>query len=218
MEQGLALYRRGEFDSALRYFLEVQVDSGEYPELSYYLGLCYTRLEKYDEALLYLEQAASSELDLGQQYQSRLLLGYIYAVTERFRLGEYEFDRLLQDGFDSAKVRAALAYVRYVQGHVDGAIEDLQAALELDPENANALNSLGYVLADSGIDPKKALDYCKRAVEAAPDRPAYWDSLGWALYAHGDYEGARKCLRRAKSLAPDNVEIKSHIETLEAAG
>jgi Flp pilus assembly protein TadD len=214
LDEGVRLYRQADYRGALDVFLNLHVDSADYPELSYYLGLCYTRLEKYDEALLYLEQVATSDLDFAQVFQSRLLLGYIYAVTERYRLAEYEFERLLEDGIDSAKVRAAAAYARYLQGKVDEAIADLEQALSLEADNANALNSLGYVLADSGRDTVRAVECCRKAVELSPRRAAYWDSLGWALWLRGDREGAHKCLLRARSLAPHDGEIREHLEAI----
>lgn len=211
MNEGIRLLKQGQYDRALHQLLNVHGETPESPELSYYLGLCYTHLGKHDEALLYLEQVVTSELSFTHVYQSRMILGYIYAVTGRYRLAEFEFRRILDDGFDSAKTHAALAYTLYAQDQHDEAIAELERALELDPGNGNALNSLGYVLAETGRDPRKAVEYCRKAIRTAPGNPAYLDSLGWAYYKLGNIEEAREALRGALGAAPGDKEIAGHL-------
>jgi len=211
MNEGIRLLKQGQYDRALQHLLNIHSDTPENPELSYYLGLCYTQLDKYDEALLYLEQVVSSELSFTHVYQSRMILGYIYAVTGRHRLAEFEFRSLLDDGFDSAKTHAALGYALYAQGQQDESIGELERALELDPSNGNALNSLGFVLAETGKDLRRAAECCRRAVRIRPNSPAYLDSLGWAYYKLGRVEAAREALRSALNAAPGEKEIAAHL-------
>lgn len=209
--------RNRAYDAALERLLSLETQSESYAELSYYLGLCYTHLGRYDEALLYLEQVINSEMGFPYIYQSRMIVGYIYAVTERYRLAEFEFGRLVDDGYESAKVYAALGYVLYAQDNVAGAVANLQKALKLDPRNATALNSLGYVMAEHEIKLELAEDYCRRALELRPDYPAYLDSLGWVQYKRGKLEEARDALRKALIGAPDNEEIQRHLHEVTGA-
>ncbi len=211
MNEGIRLLKQGQYDWALQHLLTIYSDTPENPELSYYLGLCCTKLDKYDEALLYLEQVVSSELSFTHVYQSRMILGYIYAVTGRHRLAEFEFRSILDDGFDSAKTHAALGYTLYAQDQHDESIAELERALELDPNNGNALNSLGFVLAETGKDLRRAADYCRRAVRIRPRSPAYLDSLGWAYFKLGRVEEARAALGSALSAAPGEREIAGHL-------
>ena len=217
MKEALRLYKERKYEQALTEFLNAKVESSDYAEFSYYLGLCYTQLGRHDEAVLYLEQVVSSELGFAQLYQARMVLGYIYAVTKRHRLAEYEFNQLLEEGYESAKVYAALAYSCYYQGNVDLAIAHLEHALIIDPENANALNSLGYVLADQGTRLSRAISYCKRAVLKSPRNPAYLDSLAWCLFKNGRKAEARQLLERAAKLGPAIAEIQEHLKVLGGA-
>ena len=211
MNEGIRLLKQGQYDRALQHLLSSHGDTPENPELSYYLGLCYTHLDKHDEALLYLEQVVSSELSFTHVYQARMILGYIYAVTGRHRLAEFEFRSILDDGFDSAKTHAALGYVLYQQGQIDDAIEQLERALELDPNNGNALNSLGFVLAETERDPRRAVDCCRRAVRVRPKSAAYLDSLGWAYYKLGRTDEAKEALSSALNISPGEKEIAAHL-------
>lgn len=218
MNEGIRLLKQGQYERALQNLLDVHVEAPEYPELSYYLGLCYTHLGKYDEALLYLEQVVTSELSFTHVYQSRMVLGYIYSVTGRYRLAEFEFQKILDDGFDSAKTHAALAYVLHAQNETGRALAELERAVELDSENSNALNSLGFVLADTDQDIRRAIECCRKAVRREPRNPAYLDSLGWAYFKLGNVEEARTTLRAALEAAPGNKDIASHLRDVVRAG
>ncbi|MCL2809029.1 MAG: tetratricopeptide repeat protein, partial [Treponema sp.] len=92
------------------------------------------------------------------------------------------------------------------------AIELYEKTLEIDSDNATALNSMGYILADSGLDVMRALRLCRRAVDVKPQSPAYLDSLGWAYYKSGETIEARTWLRRALDLAPNEETIKKHFK------
>jgi tetratricopeptide (TPR) repeat protein len=151
MKKGIELYENGKYKEALRHFRSLQVDEDSYAEVSYYLGLCYAQLEQFDEALIYLDQVVAAAEDFAQVYQSRMLIGYIYANTGRYRLAEYEFQHLLDEGYDSSKVHAALGYILYKQGNIPASIKNLEEALSISAENATALNSLAFIMADEGI-------------------------------------------------------------------
>ena len=212
MQEGIQLYRQGKYTEALASFLKAELTPGEYPDFSYNLGLCYARLKKYDEALLYLEQVVTSDLGFAQVYQSRMLLGYIYAETQRLRLASFEFRKLLEDGYESAKVYAALAHVLLLDQKLDDSLDCLEKALKLDPNNMSALNSAGYVLAEREMRLNMAFLYCSRAVKAHPENPVYLDSLGWVLYKMGNKKGAVGVLRKAIFLAPGQSLIKEHLQ------
>jgi tetratricopeptide (TPR) repeat protein len=215
--EAVRLFKNKRYEAALREFRELEGAPEEYPDLSYYFGLCYTHLEKYDEALLYLEQVVASEAGLIHLYQGRMLLGVIYAITKRYRLAEFEFRKLLEDGFESAKVYSALAYSLFLQKKPDESIALLEKALELDDDNANALNSLGFILAEQNTRLGTALKYCERAVEKNPRSFAYLDSLGWVHYRIGDLKSARMFLRKALEYSPRNREILVHLRTVVEA-
>ena len=90
---------------------------------------------------------------------------------------------------------------------------DLRAILEQDPDNATALNALGYTLADRNERIHEAFGYIKRALEARPDDPTVIDSMGWVHFRMGNYPEAEKYLRRAFELLKD-AEIAGHLSEL----
>jgi len=192
-------------------------DPSSDPELCYYLGLCLTQLERYDEALLFLEQVVTTDLNILHIYQSRMILSYIYTKTGRFKLAEFELESLLDSGYESAQVYAAFGFVDYQSGRITEALSHLHKALALDPNNVNAMNSLGYVLAEEGKDLELALSLCRRAVERQPENPSYLDSLGWVYFKLGRISEARAHLRKALSASGGNKAIAAHMRAALSA-
>jgi tetratricopeptide (TPR) repeat protein len=69
--------------------------------------------------------------------------------------------------------------------------------IELDPDNANAYNSLGYTLVEQNRRLPEARDLLERALDLEPDNPYVLDSVGWYLFRTKDYQGALEYLRRS---------------------
>lgn len=87
----------------------------------------------------------------------------------------------------------------------------LRQFLDVQPSNADALNYLGYLLADNGRELEEAIRLIQRALDADPDNPSYQDSLGWAYFRRGDMEQAEKYLSPAAERLPRNSVIQDHL-------
>jgi tetratricopeptide (TPR) repeat protein len=87
---------------------------------------------------------------------------------------------------------------------------DLRKILETDPKHADALNALGYTLADQTDRLEEARGYITEALAMKPDSPAILDSMGWVEYRLGNLESALEYLNKAAEISPD-AEIASHL-------
>jgi tetratricopeptide (TPR) repeat protein len=95
---------------------------------------------------------------------------------------------------------------------------DLRRMVELAPDDADALNALGYTLADRTDRHEEAFALIEKALKAKPDEPAIIDSMGWVQYRRGKLDEALVHLKRAFELQPD-AEIAAHLgEVLWASG
>jgi len=212
ISQGVTLYKQKSYQEALNFFLSLTSDSGaDKMEVAYYLGLCFTKVEKYDDALLYLEQIVTSGGNLERVLQCRFLLAVIYAVSGRKRLAEFELNKLLETGYMIPSVYAAIAYVAWEQKDTEKCMSFYEKSLEKDSENISSLNGLGYVLACEEKDLTKALSLCKKAVNYSPDSAACLDSLGWVYFKLGLYKEALDYLKQALQLDPENITIADHM-------
>jgi tetratricopeptide (TPR) repeat protein len=220
LQEGIRLYRMKRWELALQELLNIKTDktdSEDTTEVAYYLGLCYTKLNRYDDALLHLEQVVTAGQDPFRVYQCRMTLAYIYVITKRSKMAEFELHRLTNNGFESAQLYATLAYASWTQGHFPQAVEYYEKALDLDANNTTALNGLGFILVDTDMEPLRGLRYCKKAVDLKPQNAAYLDSLGWAYYKNGEMLEARTWLRRAAEAAPHEKEIQQHLRIVMGA-
>jgi tetratricopeptide (TPR) repeat protein len=211
LARAVKLYHAHRFDQALADLRLIEAEDGSSPELDYYIGLALTQLGKHEDAILYMDKVVNSHFSFLHIMQARMVLGYIYSATARHRLAEFEFTKVNDMGLQSSQALAALGYVLYAQKKIPESVEALKKALEIDPKNPNALNSLGFIYAEEKIDTLRAVSMCRQAVDLAPRNPAYLDSLGWAYFRLGNFTDAKTSFRRALDLAPGNRDIASHM-------
>jgi tetratricopeptide (TPR) repeat protein len=83
-----------------------------------------------------------------------------------------------------------------------------------DPKNSDALNSLGYMLAERGQKLDEAVGFVQRALAIEPGNGAYLDSLGWAYYKQNRLEQAEPPLREAATQLPTVSVIQDHLGDL----
>jgi tetratricopeptide (TPR) repeat protein len=215
LKDGIRLYKGGDYEGSLVALLAVPAGNpSNNLELAYYIGLCYARLERYDDSLVYLEQVVTADTDLARVYQCRMLLSVIYSLTGRTRLADFELKKLIESGYESTQVFCSLGFIAWEHTNAEEAVSWYEKALSLDANNPTALNGLGYVLACEGKDVARALTCCRKAVDSDPENPAYLDSLGWAYYRLGFEAEAREYLSRALERAPGEAEIREHARSL----
>jgi Flp pilus assembly protein TadD len=102
-------------------------------------------------------------------------------------------------------------------GHVERRVRDLRR-VPAKPDDANAMNALGYTLADRTDHKAEALALIQKALTLKPGEPAIIDSLGWVQYRLGNLDEALEQLRRAYDKQPD-AEIAAHLgEVLWVSG
>jgi tetratricopeptide (TPR) repeat protein len=82
--------------------------------------------------------------------------------------------------------------------------------LSHNPDQADALNYLGYMFAERGQRLDEAIRLITRALELEEDNPSYLDSLGWAFFKSGDLPQAEKNLTRAADVLTFNSVVQDH--------
>ena len=129
---------------------------------------------------------------------------------------------VLDTALDAYPEDADLLYARAMAAEridrLDILERDLRAIIDRDPNHAEALNALGYTLADRTDRYQEALELVERALALGPDEHHIVDSMGWVLYRLGRHEEAAAHLRRSYEGERDPV-VAAHLgEVLWALG
>ncbi len=90
-------------------------------------------------------------------------------------------------------------------------IQQIKKVLELDPNNADAQNFLGYSYAEAGVDLDEAEKLIREALRTKPNSGHIIDSLGWVLYKKGQYDKAVTELERAHRIMPQDGTVAEHL-------
>lgn len=180
------------------------------------LAICYYNLANYDRAAEFLDQ-------LLEKYPDYLEAGAVVSLRIfcLIQEGHYkEAETLLKERLhkfpEDTTLLALSAHIEEKRENFRKAIETHRRIVDLDPENVNSLNSIGYLLALHGSqeEQQEAMLALKKALENKPDHPAYLDSFGVFLARKGLQDQARKALMKALKKAPDNSEILKHLKEL----
>ena len=144
---------------------------------------------------------------------------YVARATTRhyLLLQDYQYEEAF------ASINEAIAYLPnntelvYARALVAAEIKQLQIAeqdlrwiIQQQPDHANALNALGYTLADQTERYSEAKDLVLNALELRPDDAHILDSMGWVMFRLQQFDEAKAYLQRAYKLSPE-VEVAAHL-------
>jgi Flp pilus assembly protein TadD len=144
----------------------------------------------------YIDRATTRHYLLLQDYQYEEAFG---AINETIAYFPENTDLI----YARALVAAELNQLETVE-------HDLRSIIARRPKHANALNALGYTLADQTERYEEAKELIVKALELRPNDAHILDSMGWVLYRMEDFEQAVSYLRRAYDKAPE-VEVAAHL-------
>lgn len=115
---------------------------------------------------------------------------------------------------EDAGLQLALADLYYDGDRRPDAERTLRQLVAAQPMNADALNYLGYLLAEEGRALDEAVTLVLRALDLDPGNPSFLDSLGWAHYQRGELDAAGQYLEPAAEQLPDNSVVLDHLGDL----
>jgi Flp pilus assembly protein TadD len=119
-------------------------------------------------------------------------------------------DRALEQMPDASSLRYARSMLAEERGDLAAMESDLRGIIEIQPDNATALNALGYTLANRTTRFEEAYALISKALALEPGEPAILDSMGWVLYRMNRNEEALRYLTRAYAEFPD-PEVAAHL-------
>jgi tetratricopeptide (TPR) repeat protein len=218
---GIAHRRSGNSDRAIEVLERIPVENEHYADARTQIAALHERSARYAEALAEVEKAKavkpSQDLDL-------------YSATLRSKTGDFDgavarLEELLIEKPNDDELLYNMGVVYGEAERIDESIEYMRRALEQNPDNASALNYIGYTWAERGINLDEAESMIARAIELRPEDGYIADSLGWVYYmrarplvehgrhgeARGYIERALEELERADDLTGGDPVVSEHI-------
>ncbi len=188
-----------------------QVHAGEYSfdarlRVAELLGV----LERSEEAIAQLDAMLKGSQSNGSLVRIYITKGELMRSARRYGEAIEVFNTALEIVPGNSDLLYARALVAEKLGRIDLLEADIRTILKTEPDNAHALNALGFTLADQTDRYEEAYGYLERAIEIMPDDAAIIDSWGWVHYRLGRYDEAIRLLRKALSRL-DDAEIAAHL-------
>jgi len=168
-------------------------------------------LGNVDQAVRTLDSLIDRKIDPAD---ALLALGDIYRRKSRWQDAVKAYDRalpLMQGTPGEWPVFYARGVALERANQWPRAEADLLHALELQPNEPQVLNYLGYSWVEQGTNLPRATQMIERAVLLRPSDGFIIDSLGWAFYRSGEYGRAVEMLQRAVTLVPGDATINDHL-------
>ncbi|MDZ7925312.1 MAG: tetratricopeptide repeat protein [Marinagarivorans sp.] len=193
---------------AIDYYLAVKPSKEFLPALANAVGL----LHQNNQAAKALQLLTGYQLSAPAEYQEgiALLTGNHYKNLQQNTEALNTYNAAITRFPHALPLLYNRAMLLAEQNNLKDAERDFKTIIAIDPDHADALNSLGYLLVDTHQRLPEAMGYIERAFTLDPENPATIDSLGWAHYRSGDNDKAIRYLRQALIKMP-NDEIAAHL-------
>ncbi|TPL91809.1 tetratricopeptide repeat protein [Mesorhizobium sp. B2-3-12] len=199
-EGAIALYRRIPDSSPLKEISDLQ------------LGLNLADLDRHDEAITHLKAFVDAHPNDMRAY---LALGGVYSSKDDFRSAANLYDKAVEVLKTPTAANWNIFYQRGIAyerlKEWPKAEPNFRKALELQPDQPQVLNYLGYSWVDMNTNLKEGLEMIQKAVDLRPSDGYIVDSLGWAYFRLGRFDDAVREMERAVSLKPEDPVLNDHL-------
>jgi len=172
------------------------------------VGSVLGKMKRVDEAQRYLADLPAVTID--QRVQVRQAQAQVYRDTGDNARSLEVLEKGLTEHPDNPDLLYDAAMVAEKLSRLDLAEKHLKRVVDLKPDNAQALNALGYTLVDRTDRFAEGLVLIEKAHKLQPADPFILDSMGWANYRLGRLDDAERYLRQAMQERPD-AEIAAHL-------
>ena len=195
-----------ENEQAIGYYRNVEKGNYFFPALARASELMAEQGE-LDEALADIREIRKNNPDQDENF--RLLEINLLLDRDHDERALQAANEALESFPGNVRIRYARVMLLDSMDKPEQAEADLRTIIEEQPDNAVALNALGYILTTRTDRLDEARDYIERALAIDPENPAILDSMGWVLYLQGNTDESLSYLSRAWEAYAD-PEVAAH--------
>src|SRR5262249_33750203 len=180
--------------------------------LKYTEALLLSEMKHYNESSQLLRSMIKGTADYATDDAAvYLILSNIYMQSAQMKEAETSARKALELNPGDIEATVQLASVLDRSNKHDDSEKMLRELIKREPDNATALNNLGYFLVEQGVKLEEALKFIERAVAIDPINGSFLDSLAWAHHKLGNNEKARENLEKAMTYSRRNSTIHEHL-------
>lgn len=200
----------GNTEAAIEVFGRIGVQNPNFFDARIQIAAILESEQRYDEALAEIDRLREVRPERQLDFHASAL----QILGGDFEAGIARLEDLLDGTEDDSEVYYQIGIAHGTHGDNEVALRYMQQVLEAEPNNANALNYIGYAWAEQGENLSEAEELIRRALEISPDDGYITDSLGWVyykmakiLFEESRKEEALRLLGRAQSQLMQAAEL-----------
>ena len=206
---GVSLLAQEEYTEAIEVLARIGPEDAQYSDALVRRAIALDSLQRGAEARALLEARLS---EVPQDEEVLLALAGLHENSGDYRGAVELLEAYVGRGeVDNARVFFTLGVLHDKLKDWRTSAEYMKRSLELRPDDAHALNYLGYTYADQGLYLEEAEGLILRALELRPQDGFITDSLGWVYFKQERFEEAVTTLRHAVEIAPKDPVIWEHL-------
>ncbi len=203
-----SLEAREKLDEAYQKYRQIEKGSRHYFDARLRLAAIDIRQQRFKKGEQRIRDVLQEKPSMLQAWE--MLSGIL--------LRQKQYAQLIRetDAIASAAIASeGLLYNRAVAFEFLARYEEMEASLRRilkhNPRHAEALNFLGYSLAERGIRLPEAESLVRRALDIHPNNPYYMDSLAWVYYRQGRVKDAVVLQQKAVVKLHDDPVMQEHL-------
>lgn len=205
---GLSLLGIKNDGGALEQFLKVKNDSKFYFDAVFRTSLIYQSKGMTMEAISFIKEIITKD---PENPNFHYFLGLFYEDLKDYGNAEKVLLKAIEKDSDDPVFHFRLGVIYDKLGKKEKSIEQMKIVIRIDPENADALNFLGYTYAEMEKNLNEAEQLILEALKYKPGDGYITDSLGWVYFKKGLYPKAVTILKKATYLVPEDPVILEHL-------
>ena len=199
---------KGENKLAMEEFRNISISSELYANSQIRAGIILKKEGKISEAINLIKEVIKKKNDQVPLY---LFLSSLYEDSKDSVAAENILNEGVKIAPKEIDLHYALGVIYEKTNRLSESVKEMEMVLAIDPDNAEALNFIGYSYADRGMNLEEAEKMIVKALKIKPDNGYLIDSLGWVHFKKNQLNSAVKYLKQALELLPDDVNVIEHM-------
>ncbi len=209
--RGRIALEQNRYDSAVEYLNESILRDSAFSDSWLNLGFVYRELDSLDKTIEILQRGIDYVIDTQDSVRLMFSLGSAMERNDQFYDAVGIFKEIIRLNAEHAPSLNYLGYMLADRGEqLSYALELIERAIAIIPDNAAFIDSYGWVLYKLG-NYDSALSQLQRAAELLDTDPVVFEHIGDVQRALGDEDAARESYHRALELNPDSLNLKEKL-------